>query len=219
MSTLSQPAERMVARYAVLVPVKPPVLAKSRLGGLGDRLRVDLAQAFASDTVAAARACPSVSRVLVVTDDHLLAGRLREQGADVIPDGASDLNATLVQAAAEVHRRDPSLHLVALCADLPALRPAELARALEATDPVRMSFVSDQEGTGTTTVVAPTLDAFRPSFGPGSRLHHLAADAHEVDVADVPGLRRDVDEPDDLVEAIRLGVGPRTASVTETLRW
>jgi 2-phospho-L-lactate/phosphoenolpyruvate guanylyltransferase len=198
--------------------VKRPAVAKSRLGGLGDRARVDLAHAFAVDTVAAVQACLLVARVLVVTDDHVLAAWMAEQGADVIPDGASDLNGTLVQAAAEMHRRDPHLGLVALCADLPALRPSELASALGATDPARMSFVADQERTGTTAVVAPTLETFRPSFGPGSRRQHLEADAFEVDGVDVPGLRRDVDDPDDLVAAIGLGVGPRTSMVTTALR-
>jgi 2-phospho-L-lactate guanylyltransferase len=179
---------------------------------------VDLARAFAVDTVSAVQDCPLVARVLVVTDDHSLAGRLAEQGADVIPDGASDLNGTLVQAAAEMHRRDPHLGLVALCADLPALRSTELAIALEATDPARMSFVADEERTGTTAVVAPTLEAFRPSFGPGSRDQHLHRGAFEVDGVDVPGLRRDVDDPHDLAAAIELGVGPRTAMVTTALR-
>jgi 2-phospho-L-lactate guanylyltransferase len=206
------------ARYAVLVPVKPPAVAKSRLGGLGERARVDLAHAFAADTVTAVQACPLVARVLVVTDDHLLADGLSELGADVIPDGASDLNGTLLQAAAEMHRRDPQLGLVALCADLPALRPDELAAALEASDPDRMSFVADQERTGTTAVVSPTLELFRPAFGPSSRRQHLDLGAHEVDGVDVPGLRRDVDDPDDLAAALDLGVGPRTAMVTTALR-
>jgi len=205
------------ARYAVLVPVKRPAIAKSRLGGLGEEARIDLAHAFAEDTVAAVAACPLVARVLVVTDDDRLARQLVDLGADVIPDGASDLNGTLVQAAAEMHRRDPQLGLVALCADLPALRSDELTVALEATDAARMSFVADQERTGTTAVVAPTLETFRPSFGRSSRRQHLEAAAHEVDGVDVPGLRRDVDDPDDLAAAIRLGVGPRTAMVATAL--
>jgi 2-phospho-L-lactate guanylyltransferase len=205
-------------RFAVLVPVKPPAFAKSRLADLGDATRRELATAFAVDTVSAVMASPVVDRVLVVTDDHELARGLADLGVDVIPDGASDLNGTLVQAAAEMHRRDPHLGLVALCADLPALRPSELASALGATDPARMSFVADQERTGTTAVVAPTLETFRPSFGPGSRRQHLKADAFEVDGVDVPGLRRDVDDPDDLVAAIGLGVGPRTSMVTTALR-
>lgn len=205
-------------RYAVIVPVKPPAVAKSRLGELGDGARVDLATAFAADTVAAALASPLVARLLAVTDDHVLARSMSDLGADVIPDGfRGDLNRTLVQAAAEMHRREPALLLVALCADLPALRPDELARALAAADPQRMSFVADSRGVGTTTVVSPTLEEFRPAFGPDSRRLHLDAGAHEIDLVDVPSLRRDVDDPDDLAEAMRLGVGPRTRLVTTVL--
>ncbi len=68
--------------------------------------------------------------MLVVTDDHVLARAMSDLGADVIPDGTSDLNGTLLQAAAEMHRRDPALRLAAVCADLPALRPEEFSTAL-----------------------------------------------------------------------------------------
>lgn len=206
------------ARFAVLVPVKPPAFAKSRLRDLGDDARRDLATAFAVDTVTAAAACPLVDRVLVVTDDHELARGLAELGVDVIPDGTSDdLNGTLALAAAEMHRRRPDLRLVALCADLPALRPEELAAALAAAPEDVMAFVADADGLGTTAVVAPSLDLFRPAFGPASRQRHLDAGAHEVDGVDVPTLRRDVDDRDDLVEALRLGVGRSTSLVTTVL--
>jgi 2-phospho-L-lactate guanylyltransferase len=210
---------RTTTRYAVLVPVKPPAVAKTRLGGLGDHARRDLATAFAVDTVDAALACSVVDRVLAVTDDHVLAQALADRGADVIPDGTShDLNATLVQAAAELHRRCPEARLAALCADLPALRPEELQVALDGSDPARMSFVPDLEGLGTTTVVAPGLDTFLPSFGDGSRRRHLDAGAFEIDGIDVPGLRRDVDDPRSLTEALALGVGARTSLVATGLR-
>ena len=206
------------ARFAVLVPVKPPAFAKSRLRDLGDDARRDLAAAFAVDTVTAAAACPLVDRVLVVTDDHELARGLADLGVDVIPDGTSDdLNGTLALAAAEMHRRRPDLRLVALCADLPALRPEELAAALAAAPEDVMAFVADADGLGTTAVVAPSLDLFRPAFGPASRQRHLDAGAHEVDGVDVPTLRRDVDDRDDLVEALQLGVGRSTSLVTTVL--
>jgi 2-phospho-L-lactate/phosphoenolpyruvate guanylyltransferase len=216
---MTSPADGPVpARYAVLVPVKPPAVAKSRLAPLGDDARRDLAAAFAADTVAAVLSCDLVDRVLVVTDDHVLARTMTDLGADVIPDGTSDLNGTLVQAAAEMHRRDPGLRLAAVCADLPALRPAELGSALRAAASSGMSFVADREGVGTTAVAAPDLDSFRPSFGHGSRAQHLAVGAHEVDEVDVPSVRRDVDDPANLDEALALGVGPRTSLVATTLR-
>jgi 2-phospho-L-lactate guanylyltransferase len=219
MESMSVPTASQVSdRFAVLVPVKPPAFAKSRLADLGDDTRRELAAAFAVDTVSAALASPGVDRVLVVTDDVALARGLSDLGADVIPDGTTDdLNETLRLAAAEMNRRDPALRLVALCADLPALRPEELAAALVAAPREGMAFVADAEGEGTTAVVASAPDTFRPRFGHASRRQHLAAGAHEIVGIDVPTLRRDVDDRADLAEAVALGVGSRTSLVT-TLR-
>lgn len=205
-------------RFGVVVPVKPPAVAKSRLGGLGDEVRRALAAAFAADTVRAALGAEGVSCVLAVTDDHVLARDLAGLGAVVIPDAvADDLNASLVQAAAELVRRHPGLRPVALCADLPALRPDDLHRALADAPEETMGFVSDSDGVGTTLLTAPDLARFDPCFGPDSRREHLDAGAREIVVADAPSLRRDVDTPTDLAEALRLGIGPRTSQVTAGL--
>lgn len=202
---------------AVLVPVKRATRAKSRLAPLGDEARRRLAAAFAADTVTAVLACPGVARVLVVTDDHELADDLGRLGAEVIPDGADDLNGTLVQAAAEVHRRDPALRLAAVCADLPALRPEDLAAALAVAPADRVSFVADAARTGTTVLLAPGLEEFHPAFGPGSREAHLDQGALELDVPDAPGLHRDVDDPTDLADALALGAGARTSATARDL--
>ena len=200
------------ARYGVLVPVKSPAVAKSRLGRLGDDARRALAGAFAVDTVVAALASDRVDVVLVVTDDHVLARQLRGTGAEVIPDGVGDdLNGSLVQGAAELVRRRPDLRIAAVCADLPALRSGDLTRVLDAAPLNRMAFLADADGVGTTLVTAPDLATFRPCFGPGSRLEHLYQGAEEIDVDDVMSLRRDVDTPADLAEALRRGAGARTA--------
>lgn len=204
-------------RFGVIIPVKPPAYAKSRLGRLGDQVRQSLAVAFALDTVAATLRSDRVAAVLVVTDDHRLAVQVRELGADVIPDGAADdLNGTLEQGAAEVRRRTPLLHLAALCADLPALRPEELDSALAAASPARLGFVADADRRGTTLVTAPDLTTFRPRFGPGSRAEHLAAGGLEIE-GRLDSLRRDVDTPADLEEALRLGIGAHTSRVTADL--
>lgn len=205
-------------RYGVLVPVKPPAVAKSRLAPLGDRVRAELATAFAMDTVAAALVSPAVGCVMAVTDDHVLAGALSALGAQALPDGvAGDLNGTLLQAAAELTRRFPGLRPAALCADLPALRTEALDVAL-ATAPGRgAAFVADTEGRGTTLLVASDLAAFRPCFGEASAQAHRAAGADEIDGVDVPSLRRDVDTPADLEAALALGVGAHTSVVAGQL--
>lgn len=203
-----------VTRFCVLVPVKATARAKSRLAPLGDETRRALVEAFALDTVTIALTSPRVAQVLVVTDDHLLAARLRDTGAHVMPDGAvDDLNGSLVQAAAEARRRWPDLAVAALCADLPALRADDLTRALSSAAEHDRCFVPDQQGDGTTMVSAlPGVDLM-PSFGPGSRDAHAAEGAHELLEVGTDTLRRDVDTPEDLREALRLGVGACTSAV------
>jgi 2-phospho-L-lactate guanylyltransferase len=203
----AQPA----ARYAVLVPVKPPAVGKSRLAGLdGDAARRRLAESFAQDTVLACLRASTVRQVLVVTDDAQFSYVLSALGCTAIPDGVSgDLNGTLRQAASEARRRWPDLVPVAVCADLPALRTDDLDELLGGLDTTGPSFVPDAAGVGTTLYVADH-DEFDPHFGPESRAAHLASGAREL--ADAPAsVRRDVDDPADLAAAVALGVGPSTA--------
>ena len=209
---VSSPSSQPPVRYAVLVPVKPPAIGKSRLRGVGAADRRALAEAFALDTVAACVAASSVAEVLVVTDDAAFSARLTGLGTAAIPDGvAGDLNGTLRQAAAEAHRRWPSLQPVAICADLPALSPTDLDDVLGRVGP-HPAFVPDAAGVGTTLYVA-AYDEFDPRFGPRSRDAHLDAGAREIADA-APSVRRDVDDVEDLRDAVRLGVGRETAALT-----
>jgi len=203
----AQPA----ARYAVLVPVKPPAVGKSRLAGLdGGAARRRLAESFAQDTVLACLRASTVHQVLVVTDDAQFSYVLSALGCTAIPDGVSgDLNATLRQAAAEARRRWPDLVPVAVCADLPALRTEDLDEVLGGLTNAHPSFVPDAAGIGTTMYVADH-EQFDPHFGPESRVAHLEAGARELVTAPA-SVRRDVDDPADLAEAVALGVGPSTA--------
>lgn len=195
------------AQHVVLIPVKPPGIGKTRLVGVPVEQRVALATAFAIDTVSACLATPGVAHVLVTTDDARFASILTALGADACPDGGHGLNQALVQAAAEGARRWPGLRPVALCADLPALRPSDLAAALESAAG-RSSYVADAAGTGTT-LYAASYDDFDPRFGVDSAAAHRAAGAEPVAGA-LPGLRHDVDDLVSLQEAAALGVGPAT---------
>lgn len=201
-------------RWCALLPVKRLPLAKSRLAGAYAAARADLALAFALDTAAALLTCPRVTRVVVVTDDRLAAASLSELGAVVVGDEPdAGLNPALRHAAAAARQLAPGCGLVALSADLPALRPAEVSSLLDRAAGVPAGFVRDAAGTGTTAVTAAGGTLLHPGFGPESAAAHLAAGQVELDAGDLPGLRRDVDTAADLDAARALGVGPHTCAV------
>jgi 2-phospho-L-lactate guanylyltransferase len=93
--------------------------------------------------------------------------------------------------------------------------PQDLAAASRGARGGR-AFVADSAGTGTTLLAAASPAALSPSYGPGSRARHL--DGGAVELTGPPALRRDVDTPDDLRDALRLGVGTRTAAVAAHCR-
>ncbi|MBB5112068.1 2-phospho-L-lactate guanylyltransferase [Micromonospora echinospora] len=197
------------ARWTVVMPVKRLGAAKSRLrGALPGVPHEELALALAADTLRAARACPAVAGVLVVTDDARVRAAADAAGARVVADPAAGLNAAFRHGAAVA---GPRAAVAGLTADLPALRPAELAAALRATEGVR-GFVADAPGGGTVLLAAPAGVPLAPQFGPGSAAAHAASGALPL-AGDWPSLRRDVDTPADLATAAGLGLGPRTAAL------
>lgn len=202
--------------FAVLVPVKSPGTGKSRLSTLPDAERARLAAAFATDVVDACLRTDGVAGVLVVSDDAAFATTLAARGARVVDDPGAGLNAALRHAAAHVHDRRPDLRPVALCADLPALVPVDLAAALgrAATVP-GACFVRDADGTGTTLYAAP-YDDFAPRFGAGSAAAHVRAGARPL-LGDLPTLRRDVDDARSLAAAIALGMGESSSAVLRAI--
>jgi 2-phospho-L-lactate/phosphoenolpyruvate guanylyltransferase len=205
------PASR---HWCLVVPVKRLDHAKTRLDGPFATYRRDLALAFALDTVAAALSCPIVSAVLVVTDEPEAAERLSALGAEVTGDDPdAGLNPALAHGAALVVGQHPGASVGTIAADLPALRPDELAVALGRAGAHRRAFVRDMEGGGTTLLLARTVTELQPAFGPRSAQRHLAGGAVEVAADDLPTVRTDVDRPADLDAALGLGVGPATAAV------
>jgi 2-phospho-L-lactate guanylyltransferase len=119
--------------------------------------------------------------------------------------------------AAHASARWPGSGTAALSADLPALRPAEIGRALRAAAAWPTAFVADAAGDGTTLYAAAAGAAFRPAFGLASRARHSAGGAAELDLDGIPGLRRDVDTPADLRRAVALGLGLRSAPLAAEL--
>jgi 2-phospho-L-lactate/phosphoenolpyruvate guanylyltransferase len=198
--------------WSVIVPVKRPEVAKTRLADLAGPRRAALARAFAADTIAAALDCPAVAEVVVVTDDEQAARDAIDRGAVVVADAPdAGLNAALRHGAALAVRRRPGAPIAALSADLPALRPKELGEVLRAAAVHPASFVGDVAGIGTTLYAVTDPTRFEPRFGGRSRAAHRAGGAVEIDQAGIGSVRRDVDTAVDLWDAVRLGVGAQTA--------
>jgi 2-phospho-L-lactate guanylyltransferase len=205
------------APWAVVVPVKRLAVAKTRLAAYGDRTRRELALAFAADVVVATLDCPIVAQVLVVTDDEDAAAVLAALGARVVRDDPdAGLNPALAHGADLLREETPTSGVATVSADLPALRGEDLRVALSAVPAGGRAFVTDADGTGTTLLAAAAPAPLAPRYGPGSRSRHLASGA--VELAGTARLRRDVDTPTDLEEALRLGVGPHTAALRMPVR-
>ncbi|MEU7382665.1 2-phospho-L-lactate guanylyltransferase [Streptomyces sp. NPDC042207] len=206
-------------QWTLVIPLKPLNRAKSRLSDTaGDGVRPGLALAFAVDTVAAALACPGVADVVVVTDDTEAARELAALGARIVADDPrAGLNAALAHGAAVVRAARPRTPVAALNADLPALRPMELARVLAMAGQFPRAFLADSAAVGTTLLAASPGHPLLPSFGTDSRARHRASGAVELSLDAVESVRQDVDTGDDLRAALALGVGPRTAAVAARL--
>ncbi|WP_371545516.1 MULTISPECIES: 2-phospho-L-lactate guanylyltransferase [unclassified Streptomyces] len=206
-------------QWTLVIPLKPLARAKSRLADTaGDGLRPGLALAFAQDTVAAALACAAVRDVAVVTDDALAGRELAALGARIVthePPGG--LNVALAHGSSAVRARTPESAVAALNADLPALRPPELARVLEAAAEFPRAFLPDAAAIGTTLLAAIPGRELLPAFGTDSRARHRSSGAMELRLAGVDSVRQDVDTGDDLRAALALGVGPRTAALAAHL--
>jgi 2-phospho-L-lactate/phosphoenolpyruvate guanylyltransferase len=200
----------------LIIAVKRLPAAKTRLAPVFSaptRERVVLAMLV--DTVTAAAKVKSLRGITVVTPDEVAADAVRRLGADVLPDPTPDdhpdpLNNAITAAEAAIFQTPaPPSNIVALQGDLPALQPQELAEAITAARAHNRSFVADRHGSGTAALFAFGA-RLQPAFGPDSARRHRHSGAIEL-TGPWPGLRCDIDTPDDLLAARRLGVGPATA--------
>lgn len=197
----------------LIIAVKRLGAAKSRLSTLfGPDVRERVVLGMLVDTLTAARAVPAIGTITVVTPDPAVAAAVTGLGAsalaDPTPAGHPDpLNNAILAACGQVQTTTPNLAV--LQGDLPALQPGELSAALAAAALRSRSFVADRQGTGTTALFAFGVP-LEPLFGSDSARHHRDSGAVEL-VGEWPGLRCDIDTPEDFAEARNLGIGSATA--------
>jgi 2-phospho-L-lactate guanylyltransferase len=201
------------ADIGLVIAVKRLAAAKTRLAPVfSAATREGVVLAMLIDTITAAAAVPAVQSITVVTPDEVAGEAAKQLGARVLPDPTpqghlNPLNNAIAAAEEAVRAQTPNI--VVLQGDLPALQPQELAEAIAAARTYPRSFVGDRHGTGTSALFALGVE-LDPRFGQDSAERHRHSGAIELTGA-WPGLRCDIDTPDDLLVARRLGVGATTA--------
>ena len=161
--------------------------------------------------MAAALACPAVRDVVVVTDDPLAgggAGRTRRARSCRTPRRPASTPRWRT-ARGRCARAGPAAPVAALNADLPALRPAELARVLDAAAAFPRAFLADAAGIGTTLLSAAPGAELRPALrrrfpGPASWLRARWKSCCAASIR----VRQDVDTGDGSAGGAGAGRGP-----------
>ena len=154
---------------------------------------------------------PATAEVPGVPERSAQAARAARAGADGAP--RDPLNAAIAEGIRVAHEQYPLCDLAVLTGDLPALTTADVELALTAASGHDRSMVADEEGTGTTALLARAGLSITPRFGPGSRAAHEGAGHVPLDLPVTASIRRDVDTVDNLAEVLRRGVGTHTSAL------
>lgn len=204
-------------RTVAILPVKSFGTAKQRLGELIEQeARSRLMRAMLADVLDALAAVPELEQVLVVTANPLAAELEGDPRVRVLHDDREDGQSVAALIGIRHAREAGHERALLVPGDAPLLDARELSALLARSEP--LAIVPDRHGTGTNGLLMSPVDAFEPSFGPGSLARHEAAAGatglpYAVDP--LPSLVLDVDTPDDLdATAAALDARPGGAPAT-----
>lgn len=192
------------SRIQVVVPVKDLTTAKSRLSPvLAQAERAKLVLTMLRSVLACLTRVDGLAAPLVVTCDREVERVARVCGADLLVEAeSSGLNAAMSLAA----RRIEETGFGSLCylpADIPLVRPSEIAQLLTLKRPAGrgVTLVPSSDGTGTNALLITPPSAMPFRFGPDSFIAHMEeAGARNLTchVLELEGIGRDIDRPEDL---------------------
>jgi 2-phospho-L-lactate guanylyltransferase len=202
-----------------LIPVKSLRLSKQRLATLlSVSERGALVLAMLDDVLDALAAVPAILRVRVLTDDQVVAQRVRNRGHQVVPEQSGlTLNENLNRAAR--HSAAHTQRLLVIPADVPAATAADVELLLAAHRGGITLAPAVVDG-GTNALLLEPPDVLACQFGPDScARHQKAARAAGVEAVVVTrtGLARDLDRPDDLHWLMTRPAGKHTTAFLTSL--
>jgi 2-phospho-L-lactate/phosphoenolpyruvate guanylyltransferase len=185
-----------VTGWTAIVPMKAEGKRKTRLAAhLSAIGREELSENLFYHVVRTLQHCPSVTRIIVLSDGPLLMA-----GTDWIADKGAGLNAELERARLAAG----GVPQLIIHADLPLLKIADVEAMIVAAGN-GVVIAPDNHGTGTNALALSIGRPFELRFGPDSFRLHQAQSPEASIVTGRPGLSLDIDTVDDLDEAIRLG--------------
>lgn len=200
---------------ALLIPVKDPTHAKTRLAELlseGERCR--LAWAMFEDVSRAVAAARKPDQVVMVTGFARAIERARELGWDVLTEESQISESASVDWASRVLSERGFNTVMRLPADLPLVRAEDIDELLSIElDLPGALLVPSREGTGTNAIIRTPPALFRSRFGPNSLALHKQEAARvgaECVIVHNARIALDIDEPADVALLME------TASGTET---
>jgi 2-phospho-L-lactate guanylyltransferase len=207
---------------ALLIPLKDPENAKSRLAGLllADERR-GLAWAMFEDVSRAVCAATSPNRVVLVSSCEPAIKRARSLGWEVLIEQSQESESASVDWASRVLAERGVDTVMRLPADIPLVEAQDIDELLtiELRAPAAL-LVPSREGTGTNAIIRTSPDLFPSRFGPGSLALHKQEAARVGVLCQVINSERialDIDEPSDLKLLLQVGASTRTHSILEAL--
>jgi 2-phospho-L-lactate guanylyltransferase len=200
------------------VPVKELDRAKQRLApSLSPRARRELMLAMIEDVFAALAGVSGLAGLLVVTVDpaaRLLAERYVARCSER---GARDGHTGAVAAAARLLAREGCDGMLTVPGDIPLMTPEEIARLIAVHRPApSFTIAPSHDERGSNAIICSPPQAVPLRFGEDSFFPHLAAaEARGIrpTVLRLPGIARDIDNPEDVARLARLGRHTRAGAL------
>jgi 2-phospho-L-lactate/phosphoenolpyruvate guanylyltransferase len=200
---------------AIVVPVKEPSNAKSRLNILlSPSERRLLAWAMFLDVTGALADVSDLAKVFVVTSYDRAESHARDNGFDVLAEERQSSESASVDWAAETLAGRGFDCVLRLPADVPLIQGGDVAELLsiEVVPPASI-LVPSRDGTGTNAILRSPPGLFRSHFGPNSLALHIG-ECQRVRAAPViisnKRIALDIDEPADIEVFLERGLGTET---------
>ncbi len=199
---------------ALLIPVKDPTNAKTRLAELlSEEERGRFAWAMFEDLSEAISTARKPDRVIIVSSFVPALERARSLGWDVLLEASQRSESTSVDWASGILSARGFDTVMRLPADLPLVRAEDIDELLAIElDSRGAILVPSREGTGTNAIIRTPPALFPSRFGPNSlALHKEVAALVGVDcvIRNNARIALDIDEPADVELLLEEGQGTR----------